>query len=54
MRIQATTIDPATLHRILAPFLPTPLPSTAPEVMWVVDSGSPPWVAVSSTVAAEV
>src|ERR1700727_1542892 len=41
---QAVAIRPATLHRTVAPCLPTPEPRIEPVATWVVDSEYPKWL----------
>src|SRR5690606_3942186 len=52
--IQATNIRPATLHRTLAPGMPTPEPSTEPVATCVVESEKPKWLESRMTAADDV
>jgi hypothetical protein len=51
VRIQAITMLPATPQRTADTRLAAPAPITAPEIVWVVDSGKPTWVAARITAA---
>src|ERR687895_199145 len=42
VRIHAATMFPATPHRTAESRLAAPEPITAPEIVWVVESGKPP------------
>ena len=49
--IHATTMLPATPQRTADRRLAAPEPITAPEIVWVVESGKPPWVDARITAA---
>src|SRR4029079_17302871 len=54
VRIQAQTIWPATPQRTADSRRVAPTPTIAPVIAWVVLTGTPSWVAVSSANAAPV
>ena len=48
---QAATMLPATPQRTADSRLAAPAPITAPEMVWVVDSGKPTWLEARITAA---